>query len=271
MVTGLKTPQPSRPNLPPPPSPNGVNEVEPPNDGHEAVMGFFDHLNELRSRLTKAVLALVIGTSIGALFGAQILIFLKQPYAERFTALGPTDSVVAYFRVSLLAGAILSIPIITYQLLMFILPGLTKRERRFVVSSLPAITILFLIGAIFAWVILIPPALNFLSTFQSDIFKAEWTADLYLSFVTALVFWMGVAFETPLVMFILSLINMVNAGVLIRNWRIAIIGAAVAAALITPTVDPVNMALVIVPLLALYVLSIGLVMIGSRINRAQAA
>jgi sec-independent protein translocase protein TatC len=116
----------------------------------------------------------------------------------------------------------------------------------------------------FSWFLLIPPALNFLATFQSNIFIVEWTADGYLGFVTALLFWMGVAFETPLVFFVISLLGMVNAGALLRNWRIAIIGASVAAAFITPTIDPVNMFLVMAPLLTLYLISIVLVAIGQR-------
>jgi sec-independent protein translocase protein TatC len=112
--------------------------------------------------------------------------------------------------------------------------------------------------------------LGFLEGFQPQLFKPEWTADLYLGFVTALLFWMGVAFETPLIFFVLSILGMVTAAVLRRNWRIAVVGSAIAAAFITPTVDPVNMMLVMGPLLALYLLSIILVMIGSRFNRAEA-
>jgi sec-independent protein translocase protein TatC len=122
------------------------------------------------------------------------------------------------------------------------------------------------VGALFAWFILVPPALGFLRDFQPTLFKPEWTADLYLSFVTSLIFWMGVAFETPLVFFVLAFLGIVSPMALIYNWRIAIVGAAVAAALITPTIDPVNMALVMGPLLTLYVISIILVAIGNRMG-----
>jgi sec-independent protein translocase protein TatC len=114
---------------------------------------------------------------------------------------------------------------------------------------------------------LIPPALSFLVGFQPTIFHAQWTADHYLAFVTSLLFWMGVAFEAPLVFFVLSLFSAVTSRQLIHHWRIAIVGAAIAAAVITPTVDPVNMMLVMGPLMALYVLSIVLVSFGSRLIR----
>jgi len=150
-----------------------------------------------------------------------------------------------------------------------VLPGLTKRETRYLMFSIPPVTVLFLIGVLFAWFILIPPALSFLVNFQPDIFQAQWTADHYLGFVTALLFWMGVAFETPLIFFVLSILGFVTPRPLIKNWRIAVIGSAIAAAVITPTVDPVNMMLVMGPLMALYLLSIGLVSIGMRFNRPE--
>ncbi len=233
-------------------------------------MGFFDHLDELRQRLTKAAFALVVGTLAGIAVATPVLQYLIAPYGERLQTLGPTESVVAYFRVSLLIGGILAIPIITYQVLMFVLPGLTRRETRIVLGSIFPVTLLFIVGVAFAWFILVPPAFNFLQNFQVDIFKPEWQADQYLGFVTALLFWMGVAFETPLIFFVLSLLGFVSAMNLIRNWRIAIIGSAVAAAMITPTIDPVNMMLVMGPLMALYLLSIILVFIGRRLNTNNA-
>jgi sec-independent protein translocase protein TatC len=250
---------------PPPPEPLEA-EVE---DGEGARMSFWEHLEELRQRLFKAVLALVLGSVVGIAVATPVLEYLQQPYGKPFTVLGPTGGVVAYFRVALLVGAILAIPVITYQLLSFIIPGLTSKERRFLILSIPPITVLFLIGVLFAWFILIPPALGFLEGFQPTLFKPEWTADLYLGFVTSLLFWMGVAFETPLIFFVLSILGMVTARPLIKNWRIAVVGAAIAAAVITPTVDPVNMMLVMGPLMALYLMSIFLVVIGSRMNRAQ--
>ncbi len=236
---------------------------------HELRMSLLEHLDELRSRLFKIALALVFGTIAGTFFASPVLEFLKSPYGDQpFTALGPTDSIVSYFRVSLMLGAIIAIPVITYQIMRFILPGLTPKESRMVLLSLPAITLLFLLGVVFTWFLLIPPAINFFSGFQPELFENFWTADRYLGFVTALIFWMGVAFETPLIAFVVSLLGMITARSLVRNWRIAIVGASVAAALITPTVDPVNMMLVMGPLLALYVLSILMASIGSRINRA---
>jgi len=240
-----------------------------PKRDREGHMTLLQHLDELRMRVMRAMFGLMIGTAIGLTVATPVLKFLQEPYGREFTVLGPTGGVVAYFRIALLIGAILSIPLITYQLMMFIFPGLRDNEKRVLLSSLPAITGLFLVGVAFAWYVLIPPALGFLEGFEPTLFKPEWTADLYLSFVSALVFWMGVAFEMPLIFFVLALMGVVETGVLIRHWRIAIVGASIAAAIITPTVDPVNMALVMGPLLALYIISVALVALGGRIHRAR--
>ena len=112
-----------------------------------------------------------------------------------------------------------------------------------------------------------PPAITFLEGFQEGLFESQWTADQYITFVTSLLFWMGVAFETPLVFFVLALLGFARPGPLMRNWRVAVIGAAVAAAFITPTIDPVNMMLVMGPLMALYAFSILLVFIGRRLSK----
>jgi sec-independent protein translocase protein TatC len=154
---------------------------------------------------------------------------------------------------------------------MFIVPGLTRKEKRVLFTALPAITALFVVGALFAWLVLIPPAINFLGSFQDDLFVSQWTADRYLGFVTALIFWMGVAFETPLIFFVLALLGQVRAITLLRNWRLAIVGTAIAAAVITPTVDPVNMIIVMGPLIVLYLLSIVLVFVGRKISRIDEA
>lgn len=283
------------PELPPAPALAAPNGDFDPDDGHGARMGFFEHLDELRMRLFRAALGLMLGTAIGVALASPALDYLRTPYCRvvaineaarrgeeidlgalqnrdvdcQYVNLGPTGSIVAYFRVALMVGAGFAMPLITYQLLMFIFPGLTRKEKRIVLMSLPAITFLFVVGVVFTWFVLMPPALGFLEGFQENLFRSEWTADLYLSFVTSLIFWMGVAFETPLVFFVLGLLGLVSTVALIRNWRFAIIGAAIAAAVITPTIDPVNMLLVMAPLLALYVLSIGLVYISRRISRLE--
>ncbi len=251
--TQLKTAQKKLSTPPLPAEPEAISETE------ARAMSFFEHLGELRNRLIRAFLGLIVTVGLSMLFASQLLRYLLTPIGDEqflLQTLGPTEGVVIYFRVALLAGAILAMPWMLWQIWMFIAPGLMPSEKRYVLSSVPPTTLLFLIGIAFAWFVLMPAALNFLQNFQSDIFRAEWTADQYVAFVTSLLFWIGVSFEMPLVFFVLARMGLVGPKTLRNNWRLAVVGASVAAALITPTVDPFNMALVMGPLLALYVLSI---------------
>jgi len=215
-----------------------------------------EHLNELRIRLFRAILALVMGVLFSAVFTDEILKYLITPYGTELQVLGPTESVVIYFRVALMAGAIMVMPYITFQLFMFVAPGLNRKEKRWVYLSLPATTALFLVGVAFAWFIMVPTALGFLQDFESDIFRAEWTAERYIAFLTSILFWIGVAFEMPMVVYVLARLGILGPKPLARNWRLAVVLITIAAAFITPTVDPFNMLLVVAPLLALYLISI---------------
>jgi sec-independent protein translocase protein TatC len=233
-------------------------------DASEVQESIWDHLDELRTRLFRSLIALFVGVVASAVFTENLLKYLIEPIGgnSRLQTLGPTESVVIYFRVALLAGAIFAMPYITFQLFMFIAPGLTRKEKRYIYMALPATTGLFMIGVAFAWFIMVPAALSFLQNFESDIFRAEWTADKYIPFLTSLLFWIGVAFEMPVVVYVLARLGILGPRPLIRNWRLAVVLATIAAAVITPTVDPFNMLLVTAPLIMLYIISIGLAAIA---------
>jgi len=231
-------------------------------DNGEAAMSILEHLRELRSRLLKATVALAVTTLLTSYFAGDIIKFLIQPYGNRLQTLGPTENVITYFRVALLSGAALAMPVIVYQILGFVIPGLTRAERRWLYISVPFTTLLFVIGILFAWLVMVPSAVGFLANFRQDLFLNEWTANEYISFVVSIAFWIGVSFQTPLVTFILAKVGLVTPGFLARNWRFAVVVIAVLAAVITPTVDPFNMALLMLPLLGLYVLSIVLAMLA---------
>jgi sec-independent protein translocase protein TatC len=231
-------------------------------DADDTLLTLIEHLVELRRRLVRAVAALIIGVLLSVVFTGRILEYLTDPYGDELQVLGPTESVVMYFRVALLAGAILAIPFITYQLFMFVAPGLKRREKRWIYLALPGTTALFLLGVAFAWFIMVPAAFAFLRDFESGVFRAEWTAERYIAFLTSLLFWLGVSFEMPMVVFVLARLGILGPRPLIKNWRLAVVLMTILAAVITPTVDPFNMLLVIAPLLVLYLLSIGLAMLA---------
>lgn len=219
-------------------------------------MSLLEHLEELRDRLIRSAIAVFVGTLIAATFTRQILFLLISPYGNKLQVLGPTEGIAIYFRVALTAGLVLAMPVLIYQFLMFVVPGLEENEKRYVRWGVPFASILFLIGVAFAWYILIPAAIGFLSSWQPDIFLQEWQSKQYIPFVTSLVFWIGVSFETPLILFILTKLGIVSPQFLLRQWRFAVIIIAIMSAMITPTVDPFNMALVMLPLFALYGISI---------------
>jgi sec-independent protein translocase protein TatC len=219
-------------------------------------MSLLEHLEELRDRLVKAAIAVFVFTFLSAAFTTQILELLIAPYGQKLQVLGPTEGITIYFRVALTAGLVLSMPFLVYQFLMFILPGLESNEKRYILWGVPFATLLFLIGVLFAWYILTPAAVNFLSTWQPEIFIQQWQSREYIPFVTSLVFWIGISFETPLIIFIMTKVGLVTPQFLIKQWRFAIVIIAIVAAMITPTVDPFNMGLVMLPLTILYGLSI---------------
>ncbi len=219
-------------------------------------MPIMSHLRELRNVLIKCAIALAVASAIAFAFTTPILQFLVAPYGGLLETIDPTENVTTYFRVALVSGAVLAMPFLVYFIWTFIAPGLEEKERRYVRFIVPGATILFGVGVAFAWFIMLPAAIHFLADFEPDIFKTSWRAAAYIPFVTSLMFWIGVAFELPLLVFFLAKLKIVTARQLLGWWRFAVVGAAIVAALITPTVDPFNMALVMGPLILLYFLSI---------------
>jgi sec-independent protein translocase protein TatC len=222
----------------------------------DKIMPLMGHLRELRNVLIKCGIALAVTTSISFLFTTQVLQFLIAPYGNILETIDPTENITTYFRVALVSGAVLAMPFLVYFIWSFIAPGLEAKEKRYVRYVVPGATFLFLLGVAFAWGLMLPAAIGFLSTFQPTIFHTSWRASAYIPFVTSLLFWIGVAFELPLVVFFLAKLKIVTARQLLGWWRFAVVGAAIVAAFITPTVDPFNMLLVMAPLIVLYFLSI---------------
>ena len=227
----------------------------------ERRMTLMAHLLELRNRLIWVVGALLVGTLVSMVFVEPLLRFILRPLTllgAQPMAIGPTDTITIFFKVSFSMGAILAMPVIVYQLIAFVTPGLYPHEKRWVLLTLPGVMVLFGLGAAFAYFMLLPTAVGFLQSFLGDLILQEWTIDRYVDFVTRIVFWIGVAFEMPLVVAILARLGIVSGPRLLHFWRQAIVIIAVVAAAITPTVDPVNMGLVMAPLIVLYAGSVGL-------------
>jgi sec-independent protein translocase protein TatC len=228
----------------------------------ETEMTIWDHVGELRARLIWGMGALVATTIASVVFLSDYFLkLLAQPVGglDKLVQIEVTESVGVYMRVSLLAGFIMALPIIVYEILSFVVPGLYDNEKRWVFSAIPIATGLFLLGVGFAYFVMLPAALPFLLGFLNQDgqgVQAFPRISTYIDFVTNLMFWIGISFETPLVVFMLAKFHVVTPTFLAKQWRFAIVIIALIAAVITPTVDPVNMGLLMAPLFAIYLLSI---------------
>jgi sec-independent protein translocase protein TatC len=220
---------------------------------NDVQLTIWEHLGELRSRLLKAALALTIGTAISLVFTPQALKILMSPLGDKIPqAIHPTESFIVYFRVALIGGVTLAMPVIVYEVIRFMLPGLLPQERKYLSLLLPGVAICFASGVTFAGLIMLPAAINFLQGFLADIIENRWTLDNYIDFVTRVMFWMGIVFQTPLLMFFLAKLNLITAQKLARFRKYALVIIAIIAAAVTPTPDPINMMIVMVPLYLLY-------------------
>jgi sec-independent protein translocase protein TatC len=240
-------------------------------------LSILQHLAELRRRVFISVLALLAGSAVAFAFFRQIIELLVLPAKDLGAGPGQlvfvevTELLTTSIKVSFVGGFVLALPVILYQVIMFIAPGLTGREKRYLLGFMPGVLLAFVAGVAFAYFVLTPPALHFLLTFGGDVATPLIRVSNLVNLMLRLLFWMGVAFETPLVMYLLAQLGIVNPRMLSRFRRYWVVVAFILGAIITPTFDPVNQALVAVPLLLLYELGLLLARLAARSRRASQA
>jgi sec-independent protein translocase protein TatC len=223
------------------------------------------HLLELRSRLVKCAIALALTTGFCLLFvNQEVDILVSRAAPHNLQALKPTEAFVAYIQVAFYTGIALAMPILVYQLFRFLAPGLTKMERRWILISLPAVTFFFALGLVFCYVLVLPSALDFLLNFGSSAIEIQPTISEFLSFVTHFFLAVGLAFELPVIIFILSKLGIATPKRLSKFRRWSIVLAFVIAAIITPTPDPINQTYVAIPLIILYEIGVLFARLGAR-------
>ena len=219
---------------------------------------FQSHLLELRKRLMITVLAVAVTTVLAFVFHRWIIDFLLLPADTltdepgRLVFIDVLEPFGVAMKVSIVTGIVLALPIVLSQIILFVSPGLTSREKRYLYAFLPAVLLAFAAGAAFGYLVLIPPAINFLINFGGEIAEPTVRISSYINLMTMLLFWMGIVFETPLIMLILARFGVVSAAGFARWRRHWIVVAFVLGALITPTFDPINQSLVAIPLIVLY-------------------
>ena len=229
-----------------------------------------EHFRELRSRVMISMVALLIGSAICFYFYEEILTLLIAPARKvagddvSIIYTEVTELLSTTVKVSLLGGLVLALPVILYHVVRFVAPGLTPKERRILFSFLPAALLAFVGGMAFGYFVMIPPALRFLLTFGGDVAEPLIRISNIVNIMIRLLFWLGIAFETPLVMYVLATLGIVNARGFSRFRRLWLVVSFIIAAAITPTIDPLNQAIVAGPLIVLYELGVLLARIAGR-------
>ncbi len=231
----------------------------------EAEMPFFDHLEELRQRVFKSLISVLISAFICLIFVRPIVRFLEEPANNiRFLQLAPGEFLFVSIKVAGYAGLSLALPYIFYEILGFILPGLTKREKGLIAPAVASSAVLFFLGILFAWWALIPAALNFLINYGADVVEPIWSIEKYLDFVLLLMLSTGLAFQVPILQLFLGILGLVNWKSMLKAWRWVLITSALASAVITPSTDPITMLLLTSAIISLFLFGIALVLLADK-------
>jgi sec-independent protein translocase protein TatC len=226
-----------------------------------------EHLNDLRKHLFRALIGLVIATVLTFTFVTDIMDWLAAPIGGigELQAIEVTEPIGVVMRVAILSGFTVALPYISFEILRFFAPGISRRARLIGLLGIPFVFVFFVGGLLFSYYLMLPAALPVLLNFMG--IPTMPRPSSYLKFVTGLMFWIGISFELPLISLILSSMGILPAHFLKNNWRIAVIIMTVSAAMITPTVDPINMMIVLLPLLFLYFLSIIMAYVGQGLRK----
>lgn len=232
---------------------SGLNDVE---------MSLFDHLEELRQRLFYALIAVAIAIVASFFKVNWIVKILERPAQDvKFLQLAPGEYFFVSIKVAAYSGILVASPFILYQIIQFVLPGLTRSERRIIGPIVLGSSVLFFVGILFAYVALIPAALNFFIQYGADVVEQLWSIDRYFEFVLLLLFSTGIAFQIPVIQLLLGLTNIVNSRQMLSGWRYVILGAAILGAVLTPSTDPLTQSLLGGAVVGLYFGGIGLVIL----------
>ncbi|HEY9812338.1 MAG TPA: twin-arginine translocase subunit TatC [Candidatus Sericytochromatia bacterium] len=228
-------------------------------------MSLFDHLEELRQRIFYALIGIGVGI-IGCFLAVKPLVQLLEVPAKgiKFLQLAPGEYFFVSLKVAGYSGLLVASPFVLYQIIQFVLPGLTRRERGLVGPVVLGSSVLFFAGLVFAYLLLIPAALNFFITYGEGVVEQMWSIDRYFEFVLLLLFSTGLAFQIPIIQILLSFLGIVSSGQMLSGWRFVVVGATILGAVLTPSTDPLTQSLLAGAVLGLYFGGIGLVKVLGR-------
>ena len=231
-----------------------------------ARMSFFDHLVDLRKRLINAAIAIAIGAGIGLALSKHFIAFIVQPMREALRAnhmedrlyfTSPAGYMGLVINLGLYLGVVLAMPFVLYQIWLFVAPGLYKHERNAVAGFIFSSMVLFLAGISFGYYVMLPQTLGFLIRFATDgPVKPLISINEYFDLILIVLVGLGVIFELPVLIFILSLFGIVTPKFLLKNFRYAMLIITVVAAVVTPTPDATTMVVFMAPMVVLYFLGV---------------
>ena len=229
-------------------------------------MTLLEHLEEMRGRLVAMCVALVVGIlvalipvpTLNSLTGLAFDLIIHQAEASGVTiiAIKPAEVFFTYLQVAMVIGAALAMPVIIYQIMAFVTPALYANEKRYLYIAVPGVFLSFITGMAFCYFLTLPFATRFLAGFLSDVVHPTWAASFYVDFVATFLFWVGVMFELPIVMFFLSKIGVVSHQRMAKFRKYAFVLAFVIGAAITPTPDPINQTIISLPIYFLFELGV---------------
>lgn len=229
-------------------------------------MGFLEHLEELRQRIFRSMIAVVAAFCVCFWYAGRIFAVMQKPLDDALRAnhmdaklvyLNPVEPFNLFIKIGLIAALFLASPYILYQVWMFISPGLYKHEKKWVIPFVVATAGLFITGGAMGFFMVYPRALDFFVAYGQQ-FQPMVTVNEYTDLFLTVILGMGIVFEIPIVIFFLALMGLVNARFLLKNFRYAVLIISIIAAIVTPTPDIVNMLVFMVPMLVLYILSVGI-------------
>jgi len=241
-------------------------EGEQPSQG----MSFIDHLEELRRRLLKSAIAVVIFSAVAFYFAEKLVAFIRIPFGDEIELynIQVTGAFYAYLKIAIITGIIAALPVVFYQMWSFIAPGLFKREKMTILPLVFVSTVLFLVGAAFCYIMVLPLAFDFLMNFSEGQVVNNITIGSYISFVGLLLVAFGGGFQLPIIAYFLGKMGVVTSKMLAKARRYAIVGILIAGAIITPP-DVFTQTLLAFPLYILYEISIIVVKLTGRREKQE--
>ncbi|BBL86490.1 Sec-independent protein translocase TatC (chromatophore) [Paulinella micropora] len=236
----------------------------------EVQMTMIGHLEELRRRILRSLMVFLLATISCLDLVKPLVRILEKPAGNvKFLQLAPGEFLFVSFKVAGYAGLILALPYIVFEGLAFILPGLTRRERKLIAPALASSVILFLGGLVFAWFTLVPAALQFLISYGADIVEPIWSIERYLDFVLLLMLSTAIAFQLPVLQLLLGILGIINLQIMISSWRWVVLSAALAGAILTPSTDPITMLILASAIMILFFIGLSLVALVDKLNLSK--